>query len=79
MEIILSNGETKMNRQQIAQIYDSFPESQQDMPREQFIRKTLSALDPNRMVRTVNSMIQKKHWGMRNKRQIDRAMEGGPK
>lgn len=67
-----------MNRQQISAIYDSFPESQQDMPREQFIRKTLSALDPSRMARTVDSMIQKKRWGMRNKRQIDRAMKGGP-
>lgn len=68
-----------MNRTQIAQIYDSFPEDKQNMPREEFIRKALGCLNPEKNTKILDAMVQKKRWGMRNKRQIDRAMEGGPR
>lgn len=67
-----------MNHQQIAALYDSFPESQRDMPKEQFVKKMTGLMDPDRMARTVDSMIQRKRWAGRNKAEIDRAMEGGP-
>ena len=67
-----------MNHQQIAALYDSFPESQRDMSKEQFAKKMTGLMDPNRMARTVDSMIQRKRWAGRNKAEIDRAMEGGP-
>lgn len=68
-----------MNQTQIGQLYDSFPESQRDMPREQFVKKMTGLMDPDRMARTVDSMIQRKRWAGRNKAEIDRAMEGGPR
>ena len=68
-----------MNHQQIAALYDSFPESQRDMPKEQFVKKMTGLMDPDRMARTVDSMIQRKRWAGRNKAEIDRAMEGGPR
>ena len=68
-----------MTPQQIAAVYDSMTPEEQNMPREQFIKKVSGLMDPGRMVRTINAMVQKKHWGMRNKRQIDLAIKGGPK
>ena len=68
-----------MNQTQIGQLYDSFPEGQKDMPKEQFVKKMTGLMDPNRMVRTVDSMVQRKRWAGRNKAEIDRAMEGGPR
>ena len=68
-----------MNRIQIGQLYDSFPESQRDMPREQFVKKMAGLMDPGRMARTVDSMVQRKRWAGRNKAEIDRAMKGGPR
>ena len=67
-----------MNRTQIAQLYDSFPESEKDIPKEQFVKKMAGLMDPGRMARTVDSMIQRKRWAGRNKAEIDRAMKGGP-
>ncbi len=67
-----------MNHQLISDLYDSFPESQRDMPKEQFVKKMTGLMDPGRMVRTVDSMVQRKRWAGRNKAEIDRAMEGGP-
>jgi len=67
-----------MNQQQIAALYDSFPQDQKDMPREQFIKKMSGLLDPNRMAWQVNAMVQRRRWGNRNKAEIDRAMRGGP-
>jgi len=67
-----------MNRQQIAKLYDEFPPEQQDMPREQFIKKMSGLLDPTRMARQVDAMVQRKRWGNRNKAEIDRALKGGP-
>ena len=68
-----------MNSQQIGQLYDSFPEDQRDMTKEQFVKKMAGLMDPNRMARTVDSMVQRKRWAGRNKAEIDRAMEGGPR
>jgi len=68
-----------MNQQQIGQLYDTFPESQRDMSREAFIKKVNGLLDPGRMARQVDAMVQRRRWGNRNKRQIDRAMQGGPR
>lgn len=62
-----------MNRQQIATLYDSFPEDQQDIPREQFIRETIKALDPDRMVRDANAIVQ----GRLQKARIDAALRRG--
>lgn len=47
-----------MNRQQIAQIYDSFTPEEQDMPREQFIRQTMDALDPAKIMAEANAMAE---------------------
>ena len=67
-----------MNRTQIAEIYDSFPESQQNMPKEQFIREVTATLDPNRMAAEADAIVQRRHMGRMQKTQIDRAMRGGP-
>ena len=71
-----------MNRQQIAKIYDEFPESQHDMPREQFIRKALGIVDPVECGEILAQMVhgkQQHRRGQIQKAQIDRAMEGGPR
>lgn len=49
-----------MNRTQIAQIYDEFPESQRDMPREQFIRKALATQDSVKNQKILGAMIDRK-------------------
>ena len=69
-----------MNRTQIAQIYDEFPEGQKDMPREQFIRKALGIVDPVECGEILARMVhgkQQHRRGQTQKAQIDRAMEGG--
>ena len=71
-----------MNRTQIAQLYDSFPEGQKDMPREQFIRETLGIVDPVECGEILARMVhgkQQHRRGQIQKAEIDRAMEGGPK
>ena len=70
-----------MNRTQIAQIYDEFPEDQKDIPREQFIRETLGIVDPVECGEILAQMVQGKQQyrrGQIQKAEIDRAMEGGP-
>ena len=59
-----------MNRQQIAQLYDSFPEGQKDMPKEQFINRMIVATDPTRMARDADAIVQ----GRLQKGQIDAAL-----
>jgi hypothetical protein len=49
-----------MNRTQIAQLYDSFPESQRDMPREQFIKKAMDAYNPVKNRKILSAMIDRK-------------------
>lgn len=69
-----------MNRTQIAQLYDSFPESQRDMPKEQFIKKTLSTLDPAANKKILDSMVQQKRQVMRGQveqARIDAALRRG--
>ena len=71
-----------MNRQQIAAIYDEFPEGQKDMPKEQFIRKALGIVDPVECGEILAQMVhgqQQHRRGQIQKVQIDRAMEGGPR
>ena len=68
-----------MNRQQIAQIWDSFPEDKRDMPKERFIRETMNALDPNRMAAEADAIVQRRRMGRAQQTQIDRALGGGPR
>ena len=49
-----------MNRQQISQLYDSFPEDQKDMPKEQFVKKTMSTLDPTKNAKILDAMVDRK-------------------
>lgn len=49
-----------MNRQQLAAVYDGFPESQRNMPREQFIRKAMDAQDPIKNRKILSAMIDRK-------------------
>lgn len=49
-----------MNRTQLATIYDEFPESQRDMPREQFIRKAMNAYNPAKNRKILSAMIDRK-------------------
>ena len=69
-----------MNRTQIAAVYDSFPEGQKDMPKEQFIRKALGIVDPVECGEILAKMVhgkQQHRRGQIQKAEIDRAMEGG--
>lgn len=50
-----------MNRQQIAQIYDSMTPEQQNMPRTEFIRQTMNAINPNANKQILSTMIEQKH------------------
>lgn len=60
-----------MTPQQIAVIYDSFPEGQQDIPREQFIKRVIDAQDPNKMAADVDRIVR----GRVQKAVIDRAIK----
>jgi len=62
-----------MNRTQIAALYDSMTPEEQDMPREQFIRQTMDALDPAKMMQEVNTIA----GGRIQRRQIDEALGRG--
>lgn len=63
-----------MNRQQIAQIYDSFPEFQQNISKGEFIRKVGEALNPNKLAKDLNTELQRRHTGRTNKAVIDGAL-----
>lgn len=62
-----------MNRTQIAKIYDEMPENQQNMPREQFIKQAMDALDPTKIAAEANAIAQ----GRIRKAQIDAALQRG--
>ena len=67
-----------MNRQQISDLYDSFPESQQDMSKEQFIKETLVIVDPVVCGEILAQMVhgqQQIRQGRMQKSQIDAAVE----
>lgn len=69
-----------MNRQQIAAIYDSIPPDQQDMPRDQFIKRAMSCIDPAKNKRVLDVMVERKHQqrvGEMQRAQIDAALERG--
>lgn len=59
-----------MNKNQIAKIYDSLPEDQQDMPRSEFIRQAMDALNPSKMAAEANAIAE----GRIRQRQIDEAL-----
>lgn len=66
-----------MNLTQIGQLYDSFPESQQDMPKSEFIKKTMSTLDPTANTKILDHMVQQKRQVTRGRieqAQIDAAL-----
>lgn len=66
-----------MNRQQIAALYDSFTPEEQDMPREQFIRQTMDAMNPAVNKEILDHMVQQKHQqrvGEAQQAQIDAAL-----
>lgn len=60
-----------MNRTQIAAIYDSMTPEEQDMPREQFIKRVSDALDPTKMAQEANTIAQ----GRIQRAQIDAAVK----
>lgn len=62
-----------MNRQQIAQLYDSMSENQQNMPREQFIKKVADALDPTKLTAEADMIAR----GRIQRKQIDAALGRG--
>ena len=66
-----------MNRQQIGQIYDSFPESQCNMPRAEFIKRAMNTMNPVRCKKILNIMVEKKHQGRIQQAVIDSAITRG--
>ena len=67
-----------MTPQQIAAVYDSLPEDQQDMPRDQFIKRAMSAIDPAKNKRVLDAMVDRKHQqrvGEMQRAQIDAALQ----
>ena len=67
-----------MTPQQIAAVYDSMTPEQQNMPREQFIRKTMAIVDPVECGEILAQMVhgqQQYRRGQTQKAQIDRAMK----
>ena len=66
-----------MNRTQLATIYDEFPESQRNMPKEQFIRKALATQNPTKNQAILSSMVERKcrtRAGQMEKAVIDSAL-----
>lgn len=49
-----------MNRTQLSAVYDSFPENQRDMSKEQFIRKALNTQDPTKNRAILTAMVKRK-------------------
>ena len=49
-----------MNRTQLSNIYDSFPENQRNMPKEQFIHKALATQNPTKNRAILSNMIERK-------------------
>ena len=69
-----------MNRQQIADIYDSMTPEEQNMPREEFIKQTMQALGPKANKQTLDAMVERKHqqrMGEMQRARIDAALERG--
>ena len=70
-----------MNRTQLGQLWDSFPEGQRDMPKAQFIREALAFQDSAANGKILAQMVegkQRARQGRIQKAQIDAALaEGG--
>lgn len=69
-----------MNRTQLSNLYDSFPENQRDMPREQFIRKAMDAQNPTKNRKILSAMINRKcqiKTGEMEQARIDSALRRG--
>ena len=49
-----------MTPQQIAAVYDSMTPEEQNMPREQFIKQAMDAMDPAANKKILDHMIQRK-------------------
>lgn len=49
-----------MTPQQIAAVYDSMTPEEQNMPREQFIRQAMDAMDPKANKKILDHMVQRK-------------------
>ena len=49
-----------MNQAQIAAVYDSMTPEEQNMPREQFIRQAMDAMDPVANEKILDHMVQRK-------------------
>lgn len=62
-----------MNRTQIAAIYDSFTPEEQNMPREQFIKRAMDAMDPGKIAIEADRIAQ----GRIQKAVIDSAITRG--
>lgn len=71
-----------MTPQQIAKIYDSFPENQRDMPKTEFIKKALATQNPNTNRAILSDMIERKcraKTAQMEKAVIDSAITRGKK
>ena len=62
-----------MNRQQIAAIYDSFTPEEQNIPRTEFIKRAMDAMDPGKIAAEADRMAQ----GRIQKAVIDSAITRG--
>ncbi|KKN69812.1 hypothetical protein LCGC14_0437580 [marine sediment metagenome] len=66
-----------MNRHQIADLYDSFSENQQNIPRAEFIKRAMNTMNPVRCKKILNIMVEKKHQGRIQRTVIDSAITRG--
>lgn len=62
-----------MTPQQAAKVYDSFPPEEQDMPKTEFIKRMVAAMDPAKMAADAERIAQ----GRMQKAQIDSAITRG--
>jgi hypothetical protein len=69
-----------MNRQQISQLYDSFPPGQQNIPRAEFIKRAMNTMNPVRCKKILDIMVDDKQRTRRaqvQKAVIDSAITRG--
>lgn len=63
-----------MDKNQIGQIYDSFPENQRNIPKTEFIKRAMNTMNPVRCKKILNIMVEKKHQAQVQKTVIDSAI-----
>lgn len=56
-----------MNQTQIAAVYDNMTPEEQNMPREQFIRQAMDAMDPKANEQILDHMVQRKRQATRGR------------